>query len=422
MFSWKKIVLTFIVLIFLILASFILWYSNDIKKVDDSLYLPEKPTKIQAQDNSFYDLEQLRKEFDAVHLKGGLKLSDALQESQYDQLIIEADFTQDLPQKLALILKEKIFQEKEINSYMDNLPHLTYYRSFAKLMKILAIHQWESGDKSSAIKNLYLIDKLATTLGSQSKTIISLLVASAIHSIADQAKLHIINTGSASYSELVAFQTIMPRDYLQRQMKVALQSEYKLLFNHLNNEIKGIKSLGYCENRTKAFWINLMTPLFKALDKEKLYVKKNLTNEFDAKIRKYKADVFHSRNTLGRIYIAMLVPALSKMLSKIKETQIRNDLIPIRASLEMYRQKHGNLPKSLDELKSEFVLPKDPWSNYQDNYCYDLKNLKLYSIGHNYIDDKGDFTRYSSDENNTSFKYGAKDYGLIFKNPSSVKP
>ena len=138
------------------------------------------------------------------------------------------------------------------------------------------------------------------------------------------------------------------------------------------------------------------------------------------KVRKYKQDIFQSRNTMGRIFMAIMIPAVGLIAKKVKECYIRQDLIEIRIALELHRLQHGKYPEKLQDMAQSETLPKDPWSNYKEDYRYNLAKKKLYSISIDLKDDSGvinPLKTYGAAQAN--FNSGAPDYGL---NLVTVKP
>ncbi|MCH2205827.1 MAG: hypothetical protein MK132_08150 [Lentisphaerales bacterium] len=229
---------------------------------------------------------------------------------------------------------------------------------------------------------------------------IEILVAVAMHGVTDRAILKILNSGDLNASTVQLPKVLRDRKYLAGQLQVGLQWEYKLLFELMPQQ-SGIASFLYSENMTKKFWIDVVKPAFDILSQEPLFFPQKEVIKADLKGRKLKPkSILEIRNMGGKMLLAIALPAIDSAVFQIMNSFVRQDLLKLRTALELHKFKHGRYPEELRGLDSEIMVdfPKDPWSNYRDDYLYNFAEGKLYSISQNYVDDGGRFTTKYSDE------------------------
>jgi hypothetical protein len=93
-----------------------------------------------------------------------------------------------------------------------------------------------------------------------------------------------------------------------------------------------------------------------------------------------------------KIQAAMVIPAISKSVTKFARIQSQLDLACVACALERYRLVHGNYPESLDALAPQFLaqLPHDLINGQPLHYRRTSDGqFALYSVGWNETDDGG---------------------------------
>lgn len=111
---------------------------------------------------------------------------------------------------------------------------------------------------------------------------------------------------------------------------------------------------------------------------------------------------------------SITLPATSKE-SRILSTQIRVAALAavLRATLavEQFRGAHGALPDNLEQLAPEFLpsVPVDPFSNAAVLYRKDAEGYRVYSVGDNFRDDRGDV--------NPNGPFSRQDIGVRIRYP-----
>ena len=112
--------------------------------------------------------------------------------------------------------------------------------------------------------------------------------------------------------------------------------------------------------------------------------------------------------------ISVTLPATSKE-SRILSTQTRVAALAavLRTALavEQFRGAHGHVPDDLKQLVPEFLpsVPVDPFSNAAVLYRKDAEGYRVYSVGDNFRDDRGDV--------NPNGPFSRQDIGVRIRYP-----
>ena len=383
------------------IIALIAWLMSDIDKFDDSEFLPEAPLAVPESENAFYDLEKIHEEFLRAKTDEGIPLAELVSEEEKNRAqILELKFVQELPEALENAFQKKYFQGKAAKSFIEDNPLLSTYRNLIRLLAVSAKEEWQKGNEKGALKCFRIAEELTCRFGAQAKSMIEILVAVAMHGVTDRAILKILNSGDLNASTVQLPKVLRDRKYLAGQLQVGLQWEYKLLFELMPQQ-SGIASFLYSENMTKKFWIDVVKPAFDILSQEPLFFPQKEVKKADLKGRKLKPkSILEIRNMGGKMLLAIALPAIDSAVFQIMNSFVRQDLLKLRTALELHKFKHGRYPEELRGLDSEIMVdfPKDPWSNYRDDYLYNFAEGKLYSISQNYVDDGGRFTTKYSDE------------------------
>jgi hypothetical protein len=88
---------------------------------------------------------------------------------------------------------------------------------------------------------------------------------------------------------------------------------------------------------------------------------------------------------------ALLTPALNAALQAGSKNEMRRELWLLALALEQHRRKHGQFPKSLNELAPQFLVkvPVDRFTGQPLKYETDGRGVLLYSVGRDLEDHHG---------------------------------
>lgn len=96
-----------------------------------------------------------------------------------------------------------------------------------------------------------------------------------------------------------------------------------------------------------------------------------------------------SRNALGNLLIAMIMPTHQKVLEHVCAQQASSCATQLSFALKSYYQDNEQLPNALSELVPQYIatIPKDPFDGEPMRYSKD--RAIIYSVGTDFIDNGG---------------------------------
>ena len=405
----KKFIIISSIIITALIIIFISWYSYDIDPIEDQAFLP---TPISNHSNGYTSLLKLDEEFRSNPTKYTPNLFNKIKSEQIDdEELFKHPFVQKLPEKINKVNLDKNYQERTLTDYLEKRPFLESSKYFTNIICKYSLYLWNRNKRHEALSNLLIIDKFINKLSNQRCTYYSFLIVTSMYEILDNTRLKILETNNLTKNDYQLLLQFQDRPNITSQMRELLKWDYKLSFEYYANNTKGIKRIAYCENRTKKFWIELMSPIFESLNRDKLYLDDKYFIEYNGRVEKYISDVFSGRNAIGRMYMSANTPMIYTFLYKIKRMLIKHDIVTIYTYLKQYKFINGKYPISLDQLNLD--LPKDPWSNYKSEYKYSVKTKNIYSIGRNKLNDSGDYKSESKNaEIDKFFNHMSPDFGI----------
>jgi len=105
------------------------------------------------------------------------------------------------------------------------------------------------------------------------------------------------------------------------------------------------------------------------------------------------AMMFFADDPVGRILVAILLPATGKVVDDNRLSALRYEMIPVLHALERHQQSEGGYPETLEELVPGLLasVPKDPSSHGALPIRYQRQNDRflLYALGSNQKDNGG---------------------------------
>ncbi|MCH8922975.1 MAG: hypothetical protein IIA67_07485 [Planctomycetes bacterium] len=96
--------------------------------------------------------------------------------------------------------------------------------------------------------------------------------------------------------------------------------------------------------------------------------------------------------TMGNLLVAILLPAVPRIVDAADETAARMDLTRLAFALAAYKAEHDTYPAKLADLGPKYLakVPKDVFSAAEFRYRAGKRGYRLWSIGPNGVDDGGE--------------------------------
>lgn len=113
------------------------------------------------------------------------------------------------------------------------------------------------------------------------------------------------------------------------------------------------------------------------------------SDEIVSRLRQRNWGSFTSRNPYGTVLLAILYPAMNKVLEKVELAKVSSSATQISFSLQTYYLKEGNLPETLEQLVPDYLakIPLDPYDGQTMRYSKEKKIV--YSVGNDFLDRGG---------------------------------
>lgn len=112
-------------------------------------------------------------------------------------------------------------------------------------------------------------------------------------------------------------------------------------------------------------------------------------NEIEAKISKEGYQRFLTRNMIGSLLSAILLPAVHGLIENVDIIQAQSNATRLSLVMKAYHQDHGKLPTRIEDLVPDYIdsIPVDPFDGAP--LRYDKEQAILYSVGNDFVDDGG---------------------------------
>jgi len=288
------------------------------------------------------------------------------------------------------------------------LPHLAAIRTPALLLKVRAMARLQAGQGDLAIRDIYLMWRLADSIQGE-PTIISFLVRIAMLNQSFEPLAAGLSSGLWTDTQIAQIQTRLQEINLVREQLNAMHAE--TVYFGLN----GIDYLRRFSGGTQDVFEGFPSALTKALPDGWFYLEminyhrmsglineacnleeKTVNPQIALKVEKeingqYKGPEIQSLILDHNLFTRLLLPALTKLSIRTAKTQAGIDLATVACALERYRLAHDSYPEKLDDLGPLLkpgihdVIQGKPLHYFREP----LAGYVVYSVGWNEKDEQG---------------------------------
>jgi hypothetical protein len=182
-----------------------------------------------------------------------------------------------------------------------------------------------------------------------------------------------------------------------------IKMEYQLQSKFVDDMAAG-KNMGISNQTMQPLASILNRPLFNPGETRKIYAEfartglqsirhpySNMpTNPIIVSTNRSTLKLLFSGNAVGKILTQLLLPSQNKFMSRKCRENITVAATQTIFALKCYKEKHGSLPSSLEELVPEF-LAKVPTDDFDGKPLrYSLEKKIIYSVGGDLMDSGGE--------------------------------
>ena len=309
----------------------------------------------------------------------------------------------------------------------DSFRAYTTLREFAKILQHRSLFRIATRDEASSVEDLLVNKKLASRMSEADANLIRQLVAIAINAISNSTIRQVCRDNNltlpASTRIIDAMEESSPSEGMANTFVVELNDFFVPNLQILTDRKELQKQLpGHPDPFDPKDTIRIMWQITKAaisnlnrpwsgqidLDKEVVKATGNATGHeyvlFDEKSAKKSArqlarKLHNIKNPIGKDYCTIASGSNSGAIGAWFKKRADDQGTLLIVALAAYRNVHGTLPDTLDNVVSEGllkVLPKDPYSD--GNFHYDKSRELLWSVGINGKNDGGKGSKGRPDE------------------------
>lgn len=276
------------------------------------------------------------------------------------------------------------------------LPYTFNMRHYANLLELNARTSLYQGDELAAHRSILAILGLAEAL-KREPLALTQLVRTRIRAQAIRFVCDALPIANWSDEQIRTIQQAATTPDWRASVKRAVIGDRALLRENFG-QIEALMvadadvvALHYASgDHDTAYFLETMTRLVEATDQE-----------FHEMIAEHVVimDHFEAENTtyskaFTRPYSAYLTPKMDAFTISAAKASALDQGVATQIALELYRRKHSELPKELNDLVPDFLptLPLDPFAGDSLIYRISDDSLIVYSVGEDLIDDDGDVT------------------------------
>lgn len=302
------------------------------------------------------------------------------------------------------------------------LPHMAELRRLARVLQLDALHAAELGDGDRVAADLAgmlgmarqfhqsptLIEKLVATDMAMNAVEVAAGLLTHFRDVLSDAHLRQLAHGFAREDVVPIMDAALDRggfyDLVQRMYTDDGNGDGHLTSNGIRLA-KGLGALTGSNGPDFTFFGDPVTTNFFSASR------KEVTAEYDQVTDRYDAmagrpfwetrgddaietwDLMSDEKKLSDRYwlVAIIVPALDDVYLTHQNAVGRRDGLLIAIALELYRRRHGDYPKSLDQLSPDLLpnVPRDRFTGATMGYQVKDDQVVVYSVGRDRDDDGG---------------------------------
>lgn len=276
--------------------------------------------------------------------------------------------------------------------YATLLPNAQNIRAAARLLQLEIEVKRRQGDVpgvAHALKSLLVMSRALE----HEPTIISQLVGNAMDSVAVNALAQNLCLMRFTDEDLREFQRRIRTKSPARQLHLGLVGERAMGYITLQKpELLGTDRPPISPLPSDvATYLDMMGRYIEG-SREGFPEALKRAKEIDADLKKRVAT---PSQRMTMIYTSQLLPALVPATEAAARIQATLQAADAGIAVELYRQEHGALPKSLAELTPKYLAdaPVDPYTGQPMFYKVTPEGFSIYAVGRNGVDDGGVFDK-----------------------------
>ena len=406
-----------LVVVGLILAAFRFsaWLQEDEPALDYSSMAIEKG-RIDSESNGFTQIREFSAAYDD-ELRDAVTAAYLVTRADWDlsrmQAVIESH--QDLLEAFEAAFQTDYFVYDQPISPDTLMPEISGMRSYAELRILEARILEREGKPDDALRAFMQLESDLEVFARSGGGLISVLTMGVITQNLNQAIEDLLAHASPSHDSLA----VAARDYdIGDQLVEYAQTAYRFEFHFSCRCIEmalespdeflggGAQEEGFIAewNRRKAqasmryfFKVNQTQNRFFQFYEEMIGELPKPASERGFPIAREMEESHEdqslmsllSRNMVGRLLSAILLPAVQGVTEKMDLIEVGSQAARLSLGLRAYYAQYGELPERLDELVPKYIatVPRDPFDG--ELMRFDRNRAILYSVGNDFMDDGG---------------------------------
>jgi hypothetical protein len=278
-------------------------------------------------------------------------------------------------------------------------------RQVAQLLQYLAMLQAQDGDLDGALGSGRGILVCGRSIGDEPFAV-SQLVRMALQAIAVRSIERTLAQGQPSAPELEALQRLLEKEAAEPLLLYASRGERAVSFETMEDvkagrldasQLSGLNRGGPAVVVENFFVAGLarrgQSSLLRHLN-EMVAISKLPPEQQPEPMAALERKVAQAKGK-GDIYVALLMPAMSKIAQAARRTQSYLRCALAAVAVERYRRDHGDWPRDLQALTPKYLaeVPADPNDGKPIRYKPVTGGAIVYSVGLDGADDGGAFNR-----------------------------
>ncbi len=305
------------------------------------------------------------------------------------------------------------------------LPASQSMRHAARGLCLRAMYYLGNGDIDRAITDLKATRRLAE-LSTQSITLVEQLISNAIHRMAGDGEIHLINHPATTPAQLRDYGKFLQglQTHVTFVERLDIGERYMMLDLMQSANLHGawpqISSNPFDDSSPLFFtnfsyfvdWNIGMRLANESYDRLVSIAGENVDHkrieglrEFEAELELWERQISEPSAVImtwasgprargrwaGKMMTVMLLPAAVQVAEAHAETNVHHDLIKIAIALELWRRERGEYPQTIDQLSPSQLdpIPPDRFTGNPLRYETTKDGYLLYSVGRDKQDDGG---------------------------------
>lgn len=268
------------------------------------------------------------------------------------------------------------------------IPHVQSMRGAARLLDLQARFAVREGETDKAFRSLRAIFGVSEALEAE-PILVSQLVRIAIRGVAEHAICDLLPLADFSDEQLQQLKDDCLESDWRNAATNALVGERaiaRVVFTHpagMGPEFSNLHLITTPED--ERFYLQFMTDSVAATDQD--------FSEMLSELERLEDELTNLSQfqQISHPLSSLITPAIASAINAFATAEARDQATAAQLAIELYRRKNGEPPATLDDLVPDFlpIVPVDPFSKKPLIYRFDEKEIIVYSVGRNMVDDGG---------------------------------